>query len=122
RSLKGEDDILTVNLERALELLTQPKRTRKGGRGSKKPLRELGIHPEDKEVINLYEGPYGLYIKHGKVNASLPEGEKVDTLTLETALELLATKATTKKKTTRKSTKSKTTSKNVKSTADSKNK
>jgi DNA topoisomerase I len=114
RSLKAEDDILTVNLERSLELLAQPKRTKRGGRGDKKPLRELGIHPEDKEVINLYEGPYGLYVKHGKVNVGLPEGEKVDTLTLETALELLATKATTKKKIT----KNKTTSKNTKSTVD----
>ncbi|WP_267384373.1 type I DNA topoisomerase [Cyanobacterium sp. uoEpiScrs1] len=122
RSLKGEDDILTVDLERALELLAQPKRTRKGGRGAKKPLRELGIHPEDKEAINIYEGPYGLYIKHGKVNVSLPEKEKVDTLTLETALELLATKVTTKKKTNRKSTKSKTSSKNTESTANDKNK
>ena len=120
RSLKGEDDVLTVNLERALELLAHPKRTRGGGRGAKKPLRELGVHPEDKEAVNLYEGPYGFYVKHGKVNVSLPEGEKVDTLTLETALALLATKATTKKKTTRKSTKSKmtgkskTTSENIK--------
>ena len=114
RSLKAEDDILTVNLERSLELLAQPKRTKRGNRGDKKPLRELGIHPEDKEAINLYEGPYGLYIKHGKVNVGLPEGEKVDTLTLETALELLATKATTKKKITR----NKTTSKNAKSTVD----
>ncbi|BBA79502.1 DNA topoisomerase I [cyanobacterium endosymbiont of Rhopalodia gibberula] len=128
RSLKAEDDVLTINLERAVELLAQPKRTRRGSRGDKKPLRELGIHPEDKEVINLYEGPYGLYVKHGKVNASLPEGETVDTLTLEIALELLATKATTKKKITSKSTqsktttKSKTTRKNAKSTADSNNK
>ncbi|YAI82043.1 MAG: type I DNA topoisomerase [cyanobacterium endosymbiont of Rhopalodia sterrenbergii] len=128
RSLKAEDDVLTVNLERALELLAQPKRTRRGSRGAKKPLRELGIHPEDKEAINLYEGPYGLYVKHGKVNVSLPEGEKVDTLTLEIALKLLATKTTTKKKITRKSTKSKTTtksktaSKNTKSTADNNNK
>ncbi len=128
RSLKAGDDVLTVNLERALELLAQPKRSRGGGRGAKKPLRELGVHPDDKEPINIYDGPYGLYVKHGKVNASLPEGEKVDTLTLETALDLLAAKAATKKKTTRKSTKSKTTTKaktstkSKKSTADSKTK
>ncbi len=27
--------------------------------------------------------PYGPYVKHGKINASLPEGETVETLTLE---------------------------------------
>ena len=102
RSLKAEDDILTVNLDRALELLAQPKRTR--GKSSKKPLRELGSHPEDKEPVNIYKGPYGDYIKHGKVNVGLPEGETVEGITLEAALALLAEKAATKK-TTKKSTK-----------------
>ncbi|MGK7938088.1 MAG: type I DNA topoisomerase [Xenococcaceae cyanobacterium] len=102
RSLKAEDDILTVNLDRALELLAQPKRTR--GKSSKKPLRELGSHPEDNEPVNIYKGPYGDYIKHGKVNVGLPEGETVEGITLEAALALLAEKAATKK-TTKKSTK-----------------
>lgn len=111
RSLKKEDDVLTVTLERALELLAQPKKGRGGGR-TKKPLKELGVHPEDQEAVNVYEGPYGVYVKHGKVNAGLPEGETVETITLEKALELLAAKASTKKKTTRKSTtKKKTTTK-----------
>ena len=43
RSLKADDDVLTVTLERALELLAQPKRGRGAKRGgTKKPLRELG--------------------------------------------------------------------------------
>lgn len=122
RSLKAEDDILTVSLERALELLAQPKKTRGGGRTAKKPLRELGAHPDDKEPVNIYEGPYGIYVKHGKVNAGLPEGETAETLTLETALELLAAKAATKTKTTRKSTttKSTTTRKRTSKTTQSK--
>ena len=37
--------------------------------------------------------PYGLYVKQGKVNASLPEGTTADTITLEQAVELLAAKA-----------------------------
>ena len=110
RSLKKEDDVLTITLERALELLAQPKRSRGGG--TKKPLRELGEHPEDKEPVNVYKGPYGHYVKHGKINAGLPEGETVEDITLEKALELLAEKAATKKKTTKKkTTKKKTTAK-----------
>lgn len=97
RSLKAEDDVLTVNLERALELLAQPKRGRRGSRGNKEPLRELGPHPEDQEPVNIYDGPYGPYIKHGKTNASIPEGDSVETLPLERALELLAEKAASKK-------------------------
>ncbi len=105
RSLKAEDDVLTITLERALELLAQPKRGR-GSRGSKKaPLRELGIHPEDNEAINIYDGPYGAYIKYGKLNVKMPEGETAETLTLEKALGAIsAKKGTTKKTTTRKTT------------------
>ncbi|MGH2416274.1 MAG: topoisomerase C-terminal repeat-containing protein, partial [Microcystaceae cyanobacterium] len=114
RSLKAEDDILTITLERALALLSEPKRTKGGSRSSsKKPLRELGVHPEDKEPVNIYEGPYGIYIKHGKINAGIPEGETVESITLEKALKLLSAKAATKK-TTRKATQ--TTSKTTKTT------
>jgi len=105
RSLKAEDHVLTVELPRALELLAQPKGRR--GRSSKKPLRELGTHPEDGNPVNIYEGPYGKYIQHNKLNVSLPEGEEVDSIALETALKVLAEKAATKK-TTRKSTAKKT--------------
>jgi DNA topoisomerase-1 len=105
RSLKAGDDVLAVSLERALQLLAEPKLGRGGKRGAaKKPLRELGVHPEDSEPINIYEGPYGIYVNHLKVNAGLPEGETPETLTLEKALELLAAKAGTKK-TTRKPSK-----------------
>ncbi|MEB3211208.1 MAG: type I DNA topoisomerase [Leptolyngbyaceae bacterium] len=110
RSLKKEDDVLTVSLERALELLAQPKKGR--GRGSATPLKELGKHPDDDEPVNLFNGPYGLYVKHGKTNASLPEGETEETTTLEKALKLLSEKEGTKKKTSRsKSSSSKASSK-----------
>jgi DNA topoisomerase-1 len=107
RSLKAEDDVLTITLERALELLAEPKRSRGASRkGSKEPLRELGLHPEDREPVNIYEGPYGVYVKHGKVNAGLPEGETPESLTLEKALTLLAAKAATKSTKNTKGTKS----------------
>jgi DNA topoisomerase-1 len=107
RSLKAGDDVLTITLERALEMLAEPKAGR-GKRGASKPIRELGAHPEDSEPVNIYDGPYGPYIKHGKVNASLPEGQTVEAITMETALEALAAKAGTKKKSS-KSSKSSTT-------------
>ena len=64
-------------------------------------------NPEDKEPVNVYKGPYGHYVKHGKINAGLPEDETVENITLEKALELLAAKAASKK--TKKTTKKKTT-------------
>jgi DNA topoisomerase I len=96
RSLKAGDDVLTIDLDRALALLAEPK-TGRGKRAASKPLRELGAHPKDGEPVNLYNGPYGAYIKHGKTNAAIPEGHTAEDITLETALEALAAKATTKK-------------------------
>ncbi|MCS6812083.1 MAG: type I DNA topoisomerase [Cyanobacteria bacterium] len=95
RSLKAEDDVLTITLERALELLAEPKGKR-GRASAAKPLRELGAHPEDGEPVNVFNGPYGLYVKHGKTNAGLPEGQTAETITLDMALELLAAKQATK--------------------------
>jgi DNA topoisomerase-1 len=89
RSLKAEDDVLMVGLSRALELLAQPKR----GRGGRTALKDLGTPDGADEAIQLFDGPYGLYVKQGKVNASLPEGTTADTITLEQAVELLAAKA-----------------------------
>jgi len=110
RSLKAGDNVLTISLERALELLSEPKKGRSTTNSkSKAALRELGSHPEDGEPVNIYNGPYGPYIKHGKTNVSIPEGESLEDVTLSTALELLATKAQTAKSTS-KTSKSKSSS------------
>ena len=113
--------MLTIELDRALEILAQPKATR--GRKAATPIHAIGKHPVDEEPINVYDGPYGPYIKHGKVNVSVPEGKKPEEVTLEEAVALLKEKGgevkkkkTTKKKaTTKKSTAKKSTAK--KSTA-----
>ncbi|MDO8617498.1 MAG: type I DNA topoisomerase [Candidatus Uhrbacteria bacterium] len=93
RSLKAPDDVLTVDLARALELLAMPKGARRGAA----TLKTLGEHPKDKKMITLHQGKYGLYVKHGATNATLPKDLKPDDLTLEQALELLAARKTNKK-------------------------
>jgi DNA topoisomerase I len=105
RSLKKEDDVLTITLERALALLAEPKAGRRS-KATAAPLRELGAHPEDGEPVNIYDGPYGPYIKHGKVNASLPEGETLEKISMEVAVQALTEKAGTKKKGGRSASKS----------------
>jgi DNA topoisomerase-1 len=89
RSLKGDDEVLAIGLARALELLAEPKR----GRGGRTALKDLGTPPGADDAIQLFNGPYGLYVKQGKLNASLPEGGTAETITLEQAVELLAAKA-----------------------------
>jgi len=89
RSIKGEDDVLTIALPRALELLAQPKQAR-GRRAAAAPKKILGRHPDDDQPIGLYEGQYGPYVKHGDVSASLPRGSDPEALTMPEAIELLA--------------------------------
>lgn len=92
RSVKAPDDVTTISLERALEMLKQPKAIR-GARRSAEPLKVLGNHPDDKNPIAIYHGPYGHYIKHGKINAGLPKERNFEEVTLDEALQLLAGKA-----------------------------
>jgi DNA topoisomerase-1 len=91
RSLEQTDDVHSVTLERALALLEQPKGGRR--RTAAKPLREVGAHPDDGKPVQLLDGRYGPYVKHGKLNASLPKGMSPDDITLDQALELLAARA-----------------------------
>lgn len=118
RSIKAPDDVLTISCDRALELLSQPKPGRRGSKKSATPLRELGEHPEDKEPVNIYNGPYGLYVKHGRTNASIPKDKPMESVTLEEALEWLAAKASSKSKS--KSTKSKSTKSKSRSSSTTK--
>ena len=91
RSLKSSDDPYTITLERALELLAQPKTLR--GAAAAKVLKSLGQHPDDSETIEILDGKYGPYVKHGKVNVSLTKEQKVEDLTLAEALSMLASKS-----------------------------
>lgn len=96
RSLPSSKDILSVTYEEAMTLLSQPKK----GRGKRNivPLRDLGSHPEDGEAIHLHDGPYGLYVKYGKVNASVPKGIAAEEVTFEQALEWIGDRQSGDKK------------------------
>jgi DNA topoisomerase-3 len=57
------------------------------------PLRVLGNHPRDRQPIELHAGRYGPYVKHGATNATLPDRDAVDSLSLEQAIALVDEKA-----------------------------
>jgi len=61
-------------------------------RGAPAALRVLGPHPKDKKPVELHAGRYGPYVKHGDVNATLPDRDKLESLTLAEALALLEEK------------------------------
>ena len=75
----------------------EPRDPTKGGgrrvRGPAPPLRVLGPHPRDKKPVELHAGRYGPYVKHGDLNATVPDRDKVDALTLDEAVTLLDEKA-----------------------------
>jgi DNA topoisomerase-1 len=85
KSIPRSDSVFDIELPRALELLAQAK--------TATALRVLGNHPQDNAEIAIYDGRYGAYVQHGKLRATLPKDESVETVTLEQALELLAAKA-----------------------------
>ena len=88
--LGADDDVLSIGMNRAIALIAE---AGSKGRPAQKVLRELGEHPDDKKPVTLHEGRFGPYVKHGKINASLPKGESPESLTMESAVALLAAKA-----------------------------
>ncbi len=88
RSLESEEQLFTVTVEEALALLAEPPRRR--GQARSTNMAELGEDPESKAKIVVRSGKFGPYVTDGKVNASIPKSENVETITLERALELLA--------------------------------
>ena len=83
KSIPRADSVFTIQLERAVELLAE-------ARTSNTVLRELGAHPDDQKPVEVCNGRYGPYVRHGKVNATLPKDISPDEVTLPEALTLLA--------------------------------
>ena len=81
-------NVLSVDLPAAIEMLNKVL-----GRAAREPLRELGKHPDDGRTISVFEGRYGPYVKHGKINATIPKDHDIGQITLEQALEWIAAKA-----------------------------
>ena len=83
KSIPRTDSVFTIQLERAVELLAE-------ARTSNTVLRELGAHPDDQKPVEVCNGRYGPYVRHGKVNATLPKDISPEEVTLPEALTLLA--------------------------------
>lgn len=88
-SLKKEDNVLEITLDRAVELLAQKK---SGSRGSN-AIKELGEHPETGKKVRVMNGRYGPYIKHGSKNISLPNNMEPEKIEMGDAVKLIAEKA-----------------------------
>jgi len=119
RSLPAEISPLDVTLEKALELLAQPKRHGRGRAAPKEPLKVFDPSPVTEEPIKLLDGRYGPYVTDGATNASLPRGTTVEELDFDQAVNLLAERAARspgKKKRKKKAPKKKAAAKKKKTT------
>lgn len=86
-SLRKDDHVLDIELDRAVELLAQKKKPRKSS-----AIKELGDHPADGKQVRVMDGRYGPYIKHGKKNISLPNDVTPEKVTMDDAVKLIAEK------------------------------
>ncbi|MEX0647759.1 MAG: topoisomerase C-terminal repeat-containing protein, partial [Balneolaceae bacterium] len=85
KSLKKDDNVLEVGLDRAVELLKEKGK----GRGSSSAIQDLGKHPETDQPIKVMSGRYGPYLKYGKKNVSLPKGMEPEKVTMGDAVRVI---------------------------------
>ena len=88
--LGPDDDVLSLGLNRAVTIIAEAPAQRGA---SKTAGKKIGDHPDDGKPIELRDGRYGPYVKHGKINASLPSDMEPESLSLELAVELIAARA-----------------------------
>jgi DNA topoisomerase-1 len=90
RNIDSEERLLTIGLDEALEIFSQPKVFKRGGRQPAKPLREFGTDPVSERPVVAKDGRFGVYVTDGETNASLGKGDRLEEITPERAFELLA--------------------------------
>jgi DNA topoisomerase-1 len=93
--LKDAMEALEIGINHAVEKIAEADSRRKGPRqrAELKVLREIGKHPDDGEAIQVIDGRYGPYIKHGATNAPIPRGTEVEAVTMDMAILAIASRA-----------------------------
>ena len=88
-SIPKDENPLTIGINRAVDILSKPK---KNTNRTVKPIKELGNHPDDKEKISLYKGKYGLYFKYKGLNFGLPKTVDSDKITINDIVNIINSK------------------------------
>jgi DNA topoisomerase-1 len=90
-SLSAPEEVFEVGLNRAVSLLAEKAANRRPQ--SSTVIKELGDHPDLGGKIQVLNGRYGPYVKHAKVNATLPKDREPEQVTLQEAVDLIAARA-----------------------------
>ena len=88
-SLGTPEEVFEIGLNRAVTLLAEKAASSRGRRGAN-VIKELGEHPDAGGKVQVLTGRYGPYVKHGKINATLPKDREPEQVTLEEAVVLIA--------------------------------
>lgn len=91
RSLESESQIFDITLEQALEIYAQPKYGA-GSRRASSALAEFEADPVSNKPIRIRDGRFGAYVTDGETNVTIPRGQKVEDITFEVAVQMLADK------------------------------
>ena len=89
-NLKDPEELFDIGLNRAVTVLAE--KIARAEERAGKILKELGEHPDTGKPVQVREGKYGPYIKHGSTNATLPKSAVPEDVTLEEALALVSEK------------------------------
>jgi len=91
-NLESVDEVFEVGINRAVTVIAEKAASGGRGRGAPAALKTLGDHP-DGGAVTVHSGRYGPYVKHGKVNATIPKDTKPEDVTMDQAIELIAARA-----------------------------
>jgi DNA topoisomerase-1 len=90
-SLSAPEEVFEIGINRAVSLLAEKAANRRPRASS--VVKELGDHPQLGGKVQVLSGRYGPYVRHGKVNATLPKDRDPEQVTLQEAVELIAAKS-----------------------------
>jgi DNA topoisomerase-1 len=92
RNIDNEERLLTITLDEAVSIFSQPKVYRRGGaaRAATGPLREFGPDPISERPVVAKDGRFGVYVTDGETNASIGKGDRIEAMRPERAYELLS--------------------------------
>jgi DNA topoisomerase-1 len=89
-NLESAEEVFTIGINRAVDMLAQKRAKGFTPRGRAAALKDLGAHPDGTGNVQVFNGKFGAYVKHGKINATLPRDKTPETVTLDEAVALIA--------------------------------
>ncbi len=91
-SLASTMEVMEIGLNLAVTRIAEAKE--KGpGRNSSREIKALGPHPAGGDPVQIMDGRYGPYIKHQKINATIPSGRDPEAVTMQEAVALIEARA-----------------------------